>query len=192
MAVTATVMVMAMATEVRNRQSPSWYPLRVTYSREMKVKGILQDSGFECFVPMTVKCEVKCGKKTVKTVPAVNNLCFVKSCRAELDMILREKGLREFVSYLWDKSTREPLTVPDKAMEDFITVSEARLEDIVYLFEVNSKLRTGMKVRVKSGPFAGVEGVVIRVKRSRRVMVELPGMLAIATSYIPEDELELV
>ena len=77
-------------------------------------------------------------------------------------------------------------------MEDFIRVSEARYEDIVYLLDVSSKLRAGQKVRVKSGPFAGVEGTVVRVKRSRRVMVELPGMLAVATSYIPDSDLEIV
>jgi transcription antitermination factor NusG len=45
---------------------------------------------------------------------------------------------------------------------------------------------------VLEGPFAGVEGTVIRVKRSRRVMVELPGMLAIATTYIPAQDLKIL
>ena len=77
-------------------------------------------------------------------------------------------------------------------MADFIKVSEARMEDVIYLYEVSSRLRTGQKVRVKDGPFAGVEGVVVRVRRSRRVMVELPDMLAVATSYIPECDLEKI
>jgi transcription antitermination factor NusG len=47
-------------------------------------------------------------------------------------------------------------------------------------------------VRVKKGPFEGVEGTVIRVKRSRRVMVELPGMLAIATTFVKPEELEIL
>jgi transcription antitermination factor NusG len=45
---------------------------------------------------------------------------------------------------------------------------------------------------VKSGPFEGVEGTVIRVKRSRRVMVELPGMFAIATTFVKPEELEIL
>ena len=42
------------------------------------------------------------------------------------------------------------------------------------------------------GPFKGVEGVVVRVKKSRRVVVELPGMLAVATTYIQPTDLELL
>ena len=66
------------------------------------------------------------------------------------------------------------------------------VDDIVYLSEVTPKLREGQRVKVKSGPFEGVEGTVIRVKRSRRIMVELAGMLAIATTYVKPEELELL
>ena len=47
-------------------------------------------------------------------------------------------------------------------------------------------------MRVLSGPFKDIEGVVVRVKRSRRVVVELPGLLAIATTYIKPSELEIL
>ena len=33
----------------------SWFPMRVTYSREMKVKGELDRLGIECFMPMTYR-----------------------------------------------------------------------------------------------------------------------------------------
>ena len=39
---------------------------------------------------------------------------------------------------------------------------------------------------------AGVEGVVVRIKKSRRVMVELPGMFAVTTNYIPVQDLEIL
>ena len=55
-----------------------------------------------------------------------------------------------------------------------------------------AKLREGQRVKVKTGPFEGVEGTVIRVKRSRRVMVEIPGMLAIATTFVKPEELEIL
>ena len=40
--------------------------------------------------------------------------------------------------------------------------------------------------------FTGVEGVVVRVKRSRRVVVELPGMFAVATTFVHPRDLELL
>ena len=171
---------------------PCWYPLRVTYSRELKVRDILRNEGYECFVPMTVKDIVADGRKSRTYVPAVNNLCFVRAERQSLDEVLESRGMRQFTSYIWDRPTREPVVVRDKAMEDFIRVSQARFEDIVNLHDVDSRLRTGQKVKVRSGVFAGVEGTVVRVKRSRRVMVERPGMLAVATGYIPPYNLEIL
>ena len=72
-------------------------------------------------------------------------------------------------------------------MDDFIRVASAEREDIVYIPDVSNKLREGQKVRVLGGPFVGIEGTVVRLRRSQRVMVELKGMLAVATSYIPKD-----
>ena len=70
-----------------NTGSPAllWYPLRVTYSRELKVREMLVSEGLECFIPMTVKTETRNGEKVRKTVPAINNLCFVRGARAELE-----------------------------------------------------------------------------------------------------------
>ena len=58
-------------------------------------------------------------------------------------------------------------------------------EDLVYLTEISQKLRDGQRVRVISGPFAGVEGKVVRIRKSRRILVEIPGMLAVASTYLP-------
>ena len=70
-------------------------------------------------------------------------------------------------------------------MEDFIRVAGTMDEDLIYLTEISSKLRDGQKVRMISGPFAGVEGYVVRIRKSRRIMVEIPGMLAVASAYLP-------
>jgi transcription antitermination factor NusG len=91
---------------------------------------------------------------------------------------------------MWDRSTLEPIVIPFKAMQDFILISNAMLEDTIYLNEINTKLKSGSAVRISDGPFKGVEGRVVRIKKSRRVMVELPGMMAVATTYIPSELLE--
>jgi transcription antitermination factor NusG len=77
-------------------------------------------------------------------------------------------------------------------MEDFIKISLSMSDEILFLEEVSQKLREGQKVRISEGPFKGVEGRVVRIKKSRRVMVELPGMLAVTTNYIPVQNLEIL
>ena len=169
-----------------------WYAIRVTYSRELKFQVLLQDAGFQTFVPMCRKTIEQKGKRIQKVVPAISNLIFVNSSRQELDVFIQKMGESCPARYIWDKATRQPIVVPTKAMEDFIKISMANVDDVIYLQEISAKLREGQHVRVKAGPFEGVEGTVIRVKRSRRVMVELPGMLAIATTFVNPEELEIL
>ena len=126
-----------------------------------------------------------------KLVPAVGNLCFAYSTRAALEEFIRGYGEASPVHLYWDRTANRPLTVPDKAMNDFITVASTLDEDIVYVTEITAKLREGQTVTVKDGPFKGVEGKVVRIRKSRRVLVELPGMLAVATTYIDPVNLEI-
>lgn len=169
-----------------------WYVLRVSYSRELKIKAQLDKRGIKAFVPMMWRKNVKAGKTEKKLVPAVGNLCFVRWTRPEIDDFIRSYGENSPVHYYWDRTASRPMTVPDKAMEDFITVASTMDEDLVYLTEISDKLREGQKVRVKSGSFAGITGKIIRIRKSRRIMVELPGMLAVASTYVRPENIEIL
>ena len=194
----------------------SWYALRVSYSRELKVQDRLNELGVKTFVPMMWRrCPVKPGMTTGnpgmtkgkpttsslpaptgnpsrRLVPAVGNLCFAYSTRAELEDFIRGYGDTSPVHFYWDRTANKPLTVPEKAMNDFIAVSSTLDEDLIYITEITSKLREGQTVKVKEGPFKGIEGKVVRIRKSRRILVELPGMLAVATTYIQPEYLEII
>lgn len=163
---------------------PRWYALRATYSRELKVQAALQERGVRTFIPMM------CREK--KLVPAVSGLVFALATREALDSYIRSFGDARPVNYYWDRTANAPLTVPSKAMEDFIAVASSLEEDLIYLTEISDKLREGQTVKVKEGPFKGVEGKIVRIRKSRRVMVELPGMLAVASTYVSPAELEII
>ena len=162
-----------------------WYVLRVSYSRELKIKEKLDAMGVRCFVPMIWRSRQVNGRTEKKLVPAVSNLCFAYWSRTELDAFIRSFGENSAVHFYWDRIAGAPMTVAEKAMEDFIRVAGTMDEDLIYLTEISSKLRDGQKVRMISGPFAGVEGYVVRIRKSRRIMVEIPGMLTVASAYLP-------
>lgn len=169
-----------------------WFPLRVPYGRELKLKAFLDGRQIECFIPMMRTLVEKDGVRRKVILPAIRNLCFVCASRQHIDRLRADLVGRIAVHYIWDKATREPIVVPDKAMQDFIRISRTMDDDLVYLPEVSPKLREGQRVRVLAGPFQGVEGVVVRLHKSRRVMVELPGMMAVATTYIRPELLETI
>ena len=175
----------------------SWYALRVSYSRELKVQDKLNELGVKTFVPMMWRrCPVKPGMTTGnpsrRLVPAVGNLCFAYSTRAELEDFIRGYGETSPVHFYWNRTANSPLTVPEKAMNDFIAVSSTLDEELIYITEITSKLREGQSVKVKEGPFKGIEGKIVRIRKSRRILVELPGMLAVATTYIAPENIEII
>ena len=169
-----------------------WYAIRVSYGRVLKFGAQLQELGAEYFIPMCIKKITKDSKTESVVVPAITNLCFVHSSKDWLDELFSKMGETRYVHFIWDKATQSPIIVPDKAMSDFIRISSVMSDEILYLKELAPKLRTGRKVRILEGPFKGVEGVIVRVRKSRRVMVELPGMLAVATTFIAPQNLELI
>ena len=172
---------------------PQWHVLRATYARELKVQDHLREHGIRTFIPMTWhKSDPATGKQQKTLVPAITGLVFAQATREALDAYIRSFGDARPVNYYWDRTANRPLTVPDKAMEDFIAIASTMDPDLIYITEISDKLREGQKVIVKEGPFKGVEGKVVRIRKSRRIMVEIPGMLAVASTYVEMGNVEII
>lgn len=50
--------------------------------------------------------------------------------------------------------------------------------------------RTGKRVRVIQGDFAGTVGTIKRIKKTQRVVVQLEGFAALALAFVPSSWLE--
>lgn len=169
----------------------SWFALRIAHSRELKVKVILDEKGVRTFVPM-ICCRRRVGEKVEKQlVPAVSNICFVFWTRDKIDSFIRNVAEKMPVQYYCDPAGA-PIIVPDKAMCDFITVASSMDEELIYLTEISSKFQESQSVKVKSGTLAGVKGKLVRIRKSRRILVELPGLLAIASAFVKPEDVEIL
>ena len=169
-----------------------WFALRVTYSRELKAQQVLSEKGIRTYVPMRRLRKEADGRVTDRMVPAINNLLFVLSDQQTLYDLMQYEGEISMSRFIWDRVTRQPLIVPDKQMEDFIRVSEVAGDEAIYLSDLDGKFSSGARVRVCFGPLSGVEGKVVRIRKSRRILVELPQIGAVASTYIPMEYLELL
>lgn len=159
----------------------SWFVLRVTYSREMKVKEFLESEHIQCFVPLRYVYTVRKGKRERKLVPVVNNLIFVYSTRNRIDELKKTTMLLPLVRYVMDREKRLPMIVPEKQMQDFIAVAGQLDEQIVYLSPEEVRLKKGDRVRINSGIWQGVEGVFMKMKDGMHVVVSIEGFMAVAT-----------
>ena len=158
-----------------------WFVLRVTYSRELKAQQLLQEAGVECFIPMVYERKEK--KKNY--VPAVHNLIFVRSSRDFLDNYKRKIESDCPLRYMMDRSSGLPMIVRDKEMDDFIRVTTEKEDNVKYLDDPSAAATKGTPVEIVSGPFKGVKGKLLRIRRDRKVVLQLAGVVAVAVDGIP-------
>lgn len=166
-----------------------WYPMRVTYSREIKVKAELDRLEIENFVPMTYKlvCADN-GNPHRELVPAINNLIFVRSTQGRISELKTSNKVLEPLRYMMDhtaEKAHEIMTVPDRQMENFMRVASMTDDSVMFLDENTIVGKEGKRVKIMGGMFEGVEGVIRRVKRCKRVVVALDGIASVAIAYVP-------
>ena len=77
-------------------------------------------------------------------------------------------------------------------MAVFMLVTSASPDKYEILGPDEAKYHTGELVRVTSGPFEGLEGRVKRIKKDRRLVVCITGVVAVATVHIDPRLLEPV
>ena len=141
--------------------------MRVTYQREMKVKAALDKLEIESFLPMKTVLSEQGGHRHYETVPAVNNLIFVHSSREVVTRIKNEyedlRALRYIMTRPLDGSRPQPIIIPPLEMENFIRVASHTDESVMHLDLSDVEGKTGRRVLITEGEFAGVEGYVIRI-----------------------------
>ena len=169
-----------------------WFPMRVTYQREMKVKAELDRLEIENFIPMKYRFTEsrKQGDTELRRelVPAINNLIFVHSTKGRISELKVSNELLEPLRYMIDQTAEEAhtiMTVPDKQMENFMRVASVTDDSVMFLDETTIVGKEGKRVEIMGGPFEGVTGVIRRVKRCKRVVVELEGIACVAIAYVP-------
>lgn len=170
----------------------AWFPLRVTYSREMKVKEYLDSLEVASFIPMHCVERERNGVKERKSVPVIHNLIFVHTDRETIDRIKTHSPYASSIRYIMDAVTKKPLTIPNKQMQDFIAVSGKEEEAILYLTPAEVSLKRGDKVRIKSGIWQGIEGKFVRIQRGLRVVVTIEGIMAVATASLHPSQVEVI
>lgn len=171
----------------------AWYPMRVTYGREMRLKLYLDAHRIESFLPMKHKEVItRKGRRENKLVPAVNNLIFIKTSKKELDPLKEQLETLIPFRYIIDKGEQKPIVVPDTQMEHFIAVAGTFDEQLIYLNNVDPIISRGERVRITGGVFSGVVGSVVRIKKDKRVMVSVNGLVAVATAFVHPSLLEKI
>ena len=138
----------------------------VTYRRNPKGKGVVKEEK-----------------------PSVSGLVFLQGETAALRSFLRDNfPLYHLVN---DCTTGRPASIPASVMRPFMRLSSADPRRVTFLRDPFVKFaKDHVKLRVLTGILAGQEGYVVRVSRSRRLVMDLGGR-AVAISGVHNEDFEV-
>lgn len=168
----------------------SWYALKVFYNRVAKIETLLKGQNIESYIPMRSVEQVVGGRKVRRRKPAISSLMFMRCTEAEASEL--QKQLMGEVMVYRNRGERQPAAIPDSEMQMFIRITSIDDLGLEYLGESNEEWTTGDRVRVTGGIFQGTEGYIKRIKGDHRLVVAIEGVIAVATSYIPNCFLEKI
>ena len=169
-----------------------WYPMRVTYHRELRIKEQLDLLGIENYVPMHYDLANSSDGPRKTLVPAIHNLIFVHASQEVLTRLKMYQKEFEPMRYMMKASAdghTEILHVPDHQMENFMRVASAQDDTIIFL-DARDSTNMGRRVRITAGRFKGVEGVIKRIRKNKYFLIQIDGVAAVAITYVPADCLE--
>lgn len=199
----------------------NWYALKVFFNKVFEIEEMLERMGIESYLPV-LKKELKgqermlaarrldrnpekpdrrylrYGPLIFQREPILSSLIFVHTDAQTIVKVGEElKGDPEinnpkgFVYRTAD--WKQYCIIPDHQMCVFRRVVESGAEGLEFFADDDiTRFRQGDRVRVKEGPLRGAEGYIRRIHKNRRLLVSIDGVIAVATSYIPPENLEKV
>jgi len=155
---------MSMTEQIERQESPAWHVLWTKSNCEQLVHDQLAGRGFETFLPKINVWSRRAGQRQLVRRPMFPGYLFLHN---PLDKetyieVRKARGLVTVLGETWER----PAVVPDREMASVLALSRSDLPSIPYPY-----LREGMRVRIASGPLAGVLGILERRKAEKGFLV---------------------
>lgn len=170
----------------------NWFAFHTFRNGKKSFLKRLEDENIERYIPMKAIRTLATNYDQAVTYEAIfPSLIFIKT-----DITTVRKLRQDFFSlaspYTEPGNSSAPAVIPDKEMEIFRFVLEKGCERLDAIDPVDQELCKGDKVQVLDGVFKGAEGYIVRIKGTRRLVVSINGVAAVATAYIPKEMLQKV
>lgn len=157
-----------------------WFAVFTTPRHEKRVEEHFRVREIESFLPLCrMRREWKDGSKVTVQIPLFPNYIFVRIERNERVPVLEVPGVLSIVG-----GGRESMSIH----ESYIHCLKEGLRQ--GKIEPHPHLTTGMRVRIRSGVMAGMEGILLRKKNDFRVVLTLPMIMKSVKVEVGLDEIE--
>ena len=171
-----------------SQDSLQWFAMRDLKRRHAKLPAykLFENLKVQYFTPMVHRLVVVKGKRIDQEVPFMQDLLFVKDTREHLDLIVESTPKLQYRYKIGVQHT--PIIVPTADMERFIHAVEASDNPRFYSpNEVTPDMRN-RQIRIIGGQLDGYIGTLVttRGSKTKRLLVELPTLLAASVEVEPE------
>lgn len=138
-----------------------WYALQVRFSRECMVAACLRAKGYESFTPTQ---PLHGRADTAEGSPLFPGYAFCRFSLADRSCpVVTTPGVLRIVGV-----GRMPQAVPDWEIDNLLRVSHIH-GDIGF----EERIHVGATVRIRRGPFAGIEGTLASIGGRNRVVAQI-------------------
>lgn len=141
----------------------AWYALYTRHQHEKTVARVLAGKGFEIFLPLYATAHRWKDRTKQLSLPLFPCYVFLRGDTGRRVDILGTPGVHSLVG-----SEGRPAPIEQYEVEAIRQMVESRMQ-----VEPHPFLRCGDWIRVKSGPLAGIEGILVRKKNLFRLVVSV-------------------
>ncbi len=166
--------------EEKKWKTSRWFALYARSRHEKFVDQELKKKGIETFLPLRSISRRWSDRTKIIEEPLFKGYLFVRTALADRWSILNTKGVVCFVG-----AHRNPFEVPEKelwAVRRFIE-EKIQVDPFPYLKE-------GERVYIRTGPFKGAEGFIVRKNKHCRLVISLDMLMQSVSIEIDQSNVE--
>ncbi len=148
---------------MRDNGFPAWYAVTVRSRAERLAATALDRKGYDTFLPSVRTLRKWSDRKKEVDTPLFPGYVFARFDAEERLPILTTPAVRDIVGF-----GQKCVPVAEEELAAIRRVLECRAR-----CEPHPFLRAGQRVTVESGPLAGLEGLLVEIRESRRLVVSV-------------------
>ncbi len=168
---------------IRDVSGKNWYAVHTRSRHEKKVDAELRGKGVESFLPLYETLSRRRDRKKIIELPLFSGYLFVHIVpdRERILEVLKVKGVVRILG----KTGTEFYPVPAGQIE-----AVRRFVESDVLISGHPYIREGSRVRVRTGPLKGIEGILLEKRGRHRLVIAVDMLQQAVAAEISMDEVE--
>jgi transcription antitermination factor NusG len=159
----------------------NWYALYTAPRHEKFVADQINRQGIDCFLPLYRSMRRWKDRRKELALVLFPGYVFVQMALQNRLRVLQLPGAVRLVSF-----NGQPTPMPEEEIENLRTrLSSGNVEPHPYL-------AVGRRVRVRSGPLQGLEGIIVRTKDRCRIVLSIHLIMRSVAVEVDDGDVELI